>query len=266
MKDNATLKEKIANNGYFRYFRAVVACPHEKQRNFGEVLAAICSVWFLCIILNLMCAFTDDDSAGVSMSLILVIGIIGYLAPIIMGTFRRIKPSLLAVAPINYKKRVAFAYITDVLSIIVICAVIAVSVLLGTLFISVLGYVFTGEWMFVLDTSETITLELGVQARLFEVFLALLMYGVGSCVSNIQSKKSRLIVLLAFPAALELLALIMLNVANRRAGFIFSGHLSANFENLPLSALWLSLFGILSVGSVICSVFLAVKAQKPKNY
>lgn len=190
-----------------------------------------------------------------------------YVCALSLGTSRRVKPSVLNLVPISYKKRAVYSHFAVFTIGLIFLACWFAAMLVWILLISLVTLIFTGNWTFLLSFEENagIAVYPDVQGVLFVIILFIALFGAGMAVSYIRNKKIRYSMLFVCPAVFGALALLTVNMS-AEGKFVLSNNMLYNFKNLPLSWVWLVGFAVIAVAICAVSVFIAIKAEKPKNF
>lgn len=263
-----SVKDKLFNNSFTAYIRAYYASPIGGRRDTGfmwdMVINAVVFMVALIIVGNFESEIIWDDSVIVNCASA-EIGAILCAMWLLMGVPRRVKPSPMGLLPLSWKRRVVYDYLGNLVYTLLVLAILAVVALIWILILGLIILSFTGEWLFSIDLSygTVTTITVSAQGQLFALFAGLFIYGTGACLSYLPGKKLRIGLTIAFPFVLELLGLLFLNCSKDVDYFMMSGHVPMQFENLPVSWLWLTFTAIFAVGITALSVWLSIKSNKP---
>ena len=263
-----TAIDKFLHNSFFNYVRMTgvfYRVPPARGKDATDTIIIIFATLLLVGVLSMI-------NPGLGTEMIFPIKVGTYIPAMIygvcmaMGINRRKKPSLINIAPIGYKKRVVYSFLSSIItlifSVLMIFAIFSAAFLLTAL----IALAVTGEWVFAdLNVLENYAFP-GMQGTLFVVFCFMLLYGAGMLISYIKDKKLRNILSFAVPVAMLIFAFIIVNVAAAGHGFVTSWNVVLFFETLPLSWLWLTVVGAVALGICVFSVIYAVKCEKPKGY
>lgn len=244
--------------------RALNASPLGSERNRSKmlelVLAVVCSV-FVFVFLQEMESRSGEIAyvlPATSMSLF-------FIAWLFCGIYRRAKPSPLGLQPISWKKRVGYAYLSNLVYVILISVAIVVFVFVFLLLVALFVFLSTGYWTFVIEESEFTYEYAPVMNQLFAAFSALFVYGAGACLAAVPKKKWRIGLYVAFPVALKLFSVLVINIAFPSPYIYWFGDVTNILMTSNLSAMWLTLAIILGVGVTALSVYLNIRAEKPSK-
>lgn len=235
-------------------------------RNGGNILAIISTILVGMAIERASESLTPDGN-GVVISSIAGVGVLFYLMIMLVGMSYGVRPSILNMLPIPYKRRVVYYYLHLVVLVIAAMIFLFAFSVIFMLFLAVLLFISTGEWMFVAEASGGYeALYVGLQGNLFDLFLLLFVIGMAIIISLIKSKNLRIAALMSFPVLLYLALLGMLNLCGGTGFFRFSGNLFADFETLPLSWLWLTLWAVAAVAAITIATLRLADFFKPKEF
>lgn len=258
-------RNKFLHNSFFNYFRAI---------NFSSVTnarSAPAEIWIAAITAGLAgfvvsSMNTADAESGIAL-FCFDASWVALVVSYIIGYRRRKKPSTLNLMPINYKKRVLYSYLSALLSTVIVIILFLVCFMVLMLLIALIILATTGEWVFVIEQSESVV-AICAQGQAFSFFFWLFVFGGGMMITYFKKPKTRYIAMVAFVALLEIIALLFINMLSvgYEYEFALSGNVAADFEKLPLSWLWLTGFGLIAVGVFAASVCCALDAEKPKDF
>ena len=263
-----TAMNKFLHNSFFSYLRMTgvfTRVPPARGKDAVETIITIFATLLVIGALSMM-------SPGLGNDTIFLFRFETYLAAMIygvsisMGTNRRKKPSLINLAPIGYKKRVAYSFLSSLITLIVSLAMIMAIFLSAYLLTALIALAVTGNWVIEIYTLFELYSALSAQGWLFIAFCFVLLYGAGMLISYIKNKETRFVLSFAVPVAMLIFALSIVNVAAAGHGFVTSWNLALFFEKLPLSWLWLTAVGVIALGICAFSVIYALKSEKPKEY
>lgn len=263
-----TAMDKFLHNSFFNYLRMTgvfYRVPPAQGKDVVETIITIFATLLLLGALSMM-------SPGLGSETILLLRFETYIPAMIygvciaMGTNRRKKPSLINIAPISYKKRVVYSFLSSLFTLIVSLLIIYAIFGAAYLLTALIALAVTGEWVIDFNIMFESYAALGVQGSLFIVICFMLLYGAGMLISYIKNREYRFVLSFAVPVAMLVFAFIIVNVAAAGHGFVSSWNVILFFEKLPLSWLWLTVVGAVALGICAVSVIFAVKSERPKEY
>lgn len=263
-----TAMNKFLHNSFFNYLRMTgvfYRVPPSRGKDAVETIITIFATLMLMGALSMM-------SPGLGNDTILLFRFETYLAAMVygvsiaMGINRRKKPSLINLAPIDYKKRVVYSFLSSLVTLVVSVIMVTAIFLASYFFTALIALAVTGNWVIEIYALFELYSALGAQGSLFIVFCFMLLYGAGMLISYIKNKELRFVLSFAIPAAMLIFALIIVNVAAAGHGFVTSWNVVLFFEKIPLSWLWLTVVGAVALGICAFSVIYALKCEKPKEY
>lgn len=257
-----TFKEKILHNSFLTYIRTLSITPVANKRDTSYTVEYLLSFFSFLVMFWIISGF--ENLGNYDMYFSAMVGAYLYALWLMVGMSRRAKPSPNTLAPIYWKKRVVYNYLSNLVFAIFALLILAAFALIIFLFVSLIVFASMGEWIFITEDTELVTVSVPVQGQLFVIFAGLLIYGAGGLISNIKNKKWRIGATISLPIALELIGLLILNCAHK-GGFILTGCIAAEFENLPVSWLWLTVTAVLAVGVTALSVLFAINFEKPSK-
>lgn len=258
-----TLLNKFLHNSFFTYIKALQISPVANKRDTGYTVEYLVSIFSALTIFWIVSGF--ENLAGTQLYFTAVVGVFLYAMWLVLGMFRRSKPSPLTLAPIGWKKRVVYSYLSNLVYSIIAALIIALFALIIFLFVAFIVFISSGESVFSIeDDVEPIRYAVAAKGQLFTAFAGLLIYGMGALITHIDNKKWRLSLTVSFPVALELIGLLVLNCAHS-GGFVLTGSIAAEFENLPVSWLWLTFTAIAAVAVTVLSVLFAINYERPSK-
>ena len=237
-----------------------------------DIAFIIFATYLMMFIIGQTSVTVTDGLNSISLLSANALSFFMYSTVLSMGLQLRNRPSVFNLTPINWKKRTAYFYITALL--ITLFIIIGITVFITVMFfiIALVVLITTGEWVFTAGEEEGLSdalsqsLTIGAQGHLFTIFTLLLIIGAATAICLIDSTKLRRILYYAFPVALYIPLFIMINVSNPAKGLTFGGNLAGNFENLPISWLWLVIWALISTGVFAFGVYRLIMRERPKEY
>ncbi len=189
-----------------------------------------------------------------------------YICWLFCGIYRRAKPSPLGLQPISWKKRVGYAYLCNLVYVVVITVAVIVFVILILLLVSILVFMSTGYWIFTAELDwEYETVYAPVMHQLFAAFSALFLYGAGASIAAVKNKKWRIGLYIALPVAIKIFGALVINIAYPSPYIYWYGDVTDILMTSSLSVMWLTFVIVLGVAVTALSVFLNIKAEKPNK-
>lgn len=254
---------KFQRNSFFNYIRSInVGNALMAKTAPKEVWVLIASTIITAFVLQSMNTTISDRSIeGTFISAWILYG-----CCLLCGYQRRKKPSAFNLIPIGYRKRVLWAYLANVVFyIITIICWITFGILI-ILFISIVTFLASGEWILVMEETVNSPVYIGAQGAVFDVLMFLFLFGAGMLLSYISDRVIRMIATIGFPLLFEIFALIILHYSGNYGSLIPMGNVIENFGNLPCPIAWLVGFGAITVLTWVGSIYFALKYEKPKEY
>lgn len=257
-------------NSYLVYFRSIYGGTTINSRSSTnrslETVFIIFATYLLMYVLGQASTVISDDGGSISFSAVSS-GWLFYASILALGTCLRNKPSVFNLLPISWQKRTVYFYVTVLVNVVLVVLGLAIIFSAVVLFIALIVFATSGEWIFTTDGSELpVAASATVQGQLFGVCVLILIIGVATLLCFINGTKLRRFMYFVFPVALSVPLLIMINIAEPVTWFTLNGSLYANFNNLPLSWLWLTLSAVLAITVFVFGVLRLIKHERPANY
>ena len=233
-----------------------------------SLVVVFSSILLASLMWQLTSSFTENSSLAILPNICWIF----YAAVLTLGLTMRNRPSVFNLLPISYKQRTVYFYLAMVVIVIFTAIVIALVFLAIFLFTFLIMLIFTGggilsEGSGIEEEIDSVnTVAIGWQGNLFALFLLLLVIGAATIIILMNNGKLRNVLCFVYPIVQHILLVIMLNIADSSHGITLAGNLFASFKNLPLSWLWLTFFGIISVGVLTYSVIRLIQYHRPKQY
>lgn len=188
------------------------------------------------------------------------------MASIIAGALYCVRNSIIRTVPISYKKRVLYYYLSTILWILIVMAVMFVIGLLIMCIIALCNWAANGTNIFI-DTDEEDAVELSVNAYLYSAFALLFFYGVLMGVSRIERTRNSVIAYLITILVLFGGNMLLANlVDDGTSRFVISAPIYEQFETLPVPWLAVLLCGLFAAAALIGSVIFLIYKEKPKKF
>lgn len=263
MKGENMKRNKFLHNSFFNYIRSFN--NSNTLQASGKMSKEICfifiSMFLLSVPIGMMNTNTNDDSVSIMLSgCVWMFGICLFL-----GVLHRHKPSVLNLLPLNYKKRVVYSYLADIVCYLLIIVVMLLLSLTLIAIICFFEFIFEGDLTFVFEDGESFQ-PVGIQGELFWFFMNIFVYSMAKIISCLNKKTVRYTFMFVFPIVLIIIAAILVNFSNGVPYFTLKCNVVENFNNLPLPWLWLTVIGVISALVFISSVLCVIDTEKPKDY
>ena len=263
-------------NGFYCYLRSMrdgvtVSMNRNNPSAYRESIILIFSAIFMASLMGQLTVSMFDQSV---MAIIPGLSWLFYAAVLSLGMYLRNRPAEFNLLPISYKWRSLYFYLAMFVIVAVMMVVFLVAILVIMLFTFLMLAIISGGAIFKeisVEVEDGIgeIVPIGWQGQLFGVILILTVIGAASLIILIKSGKLRNVLCFVYPLVQHIVLVIMLNIANKYSvgsGFALSGNLFASFKYLPLSWLWLTIFGAAAIGLLTYSVIRIIRYHRPKDY
>jgi hypothetical protein len=175
-----------------------------------------------------------------------------------------VKPSMLHLVPISYKRRVIYYYVSILIYTVIVLATILFCSLIFIVPIGMIIYYTEGD-NFLLEIFD-FSFPFGANVYLFSTFKALFTLSLVSVVARMERKKSFLISFAVLVVMHFAGAFVLSGLVDRANGFALSSNIYPYFDTLPSPTLAVILCAVLAVIAFIASVLFIVRQEKPKAF
>jgi hypothetical protein len=174
-----------------------------------------------------------------------------------------VKPSMLHLVPVSYKRRVLYYYASILIYTIIALATILIFSLIFIVPIGIIVYFTEGD-TFLLEIFD-FSFPFGIEVYLFSIFKALFTLSLVSVVARMEKKKSFIISFAVLVVTHFAGAFVLSALAEKADGFVLSSNIYPYFNTLPNPVLAVILCGVLAVIAFICSFAFIVYKEKPRK-
>jgi hypothetical protein len=207
--------------------------------------------------------FISDSSGDLPFTEILMYAFVIMTA--VVSVLYCVKPSMLHLVPISYKRRVFYYYASILIYTIIALAAIFIFLMIFMLPIGLVLYFIEGDNF--LFEMFNVSFPFGVKEYLFSAFKALFTLSLVSIVARMEQKRNFIIsfavlVVTHFVGSIVLGNLVTVENVN---GFVWGGNIYPYFETLPNPVLAVILCAVFAVIAFISSFVFIVYKEKPHN-
>jgi hypothetical protein len=175
-----------------------------------------------------------------------------------------VKPSMLHLVPVSYKRRVIYYYASILIYSLVALATIFIFMMIFIVPIGIAVYFTEGD-AFLLEVFD-FSLPFGANVYLFSAFKALFTLSFLSVVARMERKKSFIISFAALVITHFAGAFVLSVLVDRANGFVLSSNIYPYFDTLPNPTLAVILCGVFAVVAFALSFIFIVRQEKPKAF
>lgn len=245
-----SFKDKIFKNSFTAYLRGVFASPVITKGNRGLMVETFINTISFVFVATTFASW----------------GALFYLTWLVIGVYRRAKPSPLGLLPISWRRRTVYSLLSNLVYTLFIALCIVVGILVWMFIVGLIVLCFTGQWIFSFIPEALPIPEISVYGSLMIFFVGLLVYGCGLLFTYINKKSYRLAAILGFGLFAGIIRFVITLIYTRDGSFGSWLEIDSLLQISELGWLYVTLVGLIGVTVLGFGIYKCIKTEMPAKY